>query len=512
MYLEEDFPEDASSPPFNPSSNPIRQLGINENYLIHSNGQIICTNSSLILPEYSFSRHQGGNTNLDLCFGWEGIGNFAFDCCGSFESIKLPPTLKYIGNYAFHRTSSLSKIDLPDSLHRIGHHAFSECIVGQIRIPPLVYEIPMFCFQDCIQLFSVELPPTGIGRILGNAFRGCINLRNIALPPDAEINGYSFSCPIILQMRSALKYRFHGLPLHELCYYASYYEPMNQLGLCFKAWVVHPTGNQQDCLGMTPLHILTCSTIQRTRGNHTGLYRILVSAYPENLTTTDRWGALPFLYAIWGDLPWSVIGFLVMSYQQYYPIYKLNWEDMILTLCKAGVSIDTIRDLRHARDTFSSNQSINWNALLTKLSQPESILGYSVSDETFNFLLQYCIEDRLKALRINAWREEAENRIARFRIIDGYVLLSTVLTILDTVEERDNNLKESLTLLELALWKTKIDASESGSNRSECRVSCGADLVIENVLLYVLPETYVKPASWLILDHEIQWILKRIRE
>ena len=39
-----------------------------------------------------------------------------------------------------------------------------------------------------------------------------------------------------------------------------------------------PSGSQQDCLGMTPLHIMACSTVQST-----GLYKALVEKYPENL-------------------------------------------------------------------------------------------------------------------------------------------------------------------------------------------------------------------------------------
>jgi len=52
-----------------------------------------------------------------------------------------------------------------------------------------------------------------------------------------------------------------------------------------------PTGSQQDCLGMTPLHILTCSTVHDLE-----LYRVIVEKYPANLITEDRWGALPLLY------------------------------------------------------------------------------------------------------------------------------------------------------------------------------------------------------------------------
>ena len=49
-----------------------------------------------------------------------------------------------------------------------------------------------------------------------------------------------------------------------------------------------PTGSQQDCLGMTPLHILTCSSVHDLE-----LYCLIVDNYPANLITEDGWGALP---------------------------------------------------------------------------------------------------------------------------------------------------------------------------------------------------------------------------
>ena len=46
--------------------------------------------------------------------------------------------------------------------------------------------------------------------------------------------------------------------------------------------MLDPTGNEQDCLGMTPLHILACSSIHNLE-----LYRLIVENYPANLITED---------------------------------------------------------------------------------------------------------------------------------------------------------------------------------------------------------------------------------
>ena len=73
-----------------------------------------------------------------------------------------------------------------------------------------------------------------------------------------------------------------------------YYHTYNENVLDILA-VLDPTGNQQDCLGMTPLHILTCSSVHDIE-----MYRLIVEKYPTNLITKDRWGAVPLLYAFWG--------------------------------------------------------------------------------------------------------------------------------------------------------------------------------------------------------------------
>ena len=61
--------------------------------------------------------------------------------------------------------------------------------------------------------------------------------------------------------------------------------------------------------------------------------------------------------------------------------------------------------------------------------------------------------------------------------------------------------KEGTSVLELTLWKAKIDESSSKrarisedvSYREQCRVNCGADIIIRNVLSYLLQKEVVIP-------------------
>jgi hypothetical protein len=179
--------------------------------------------------------------------------------------------------------------------------------------------IPYGMFSICTSLFSLELPEnvTEIGNF---SFEDCYCLRNVAFPPDATID-YAFVVydgiddhPDRLSRMSRalptptdlsrlfgyeaniineLKHRFDGLPVHSVVYYQSY----NQ-GVLQNLIMLNPTGTQQDCLGMTPLHILACSSVHDIK-----LYRVIIKNYPTNLITEDRWGAIPLLYAFWGAAP-----------------------------------------------------------------------------------------------------------------------------------------------------------------------------------------------------------------
>jgi len=82
-------------------------------------------------------------------------------------------------------------------------------------------------------------------------------------------------------------------------------------------------------------------------------------------------------------------------------------------------------------------------------------------------------------------------------------------TKLEYYESEYRRLKETTSILELALWKIKLDGvsteqvqSMSGGNekikmdpseyRLQCLISCGADHVVENVWPFLLPQDFVR--------------------
>ena len=207
------------------------------------------------------------------------IGEYAFGYCKSMKHITLPSSLKVIDEYAFYRMPLMS-LNLPDGIERIGNHALYGCNFTHFTTPSLITTVPDGVFCECESMISVELSES-VTEIEQYAFYFCYSLRNVAIPSTAVVAGnafmfcsdlrniFDYSADAIIH---ALKHRFDGLPIHKLLYYQPYEGvTMDQLNdmtnrRCGQRRSlrskVDPTGKQQDCLGMTPLHILACSTVQ----------------------------------------------------------------------------------------------------------------------------------------------------------------------------------------------------------------------------------------------------------
>jgi hypothetical protein len=277
------------------------------------------------------------------------------------------------------------------------------------------------------------------------------------------------------------------------------------------------TGIEQDCLGMTPLHILACSTV-----NHLEIYQFMVEKYPENLIVSDAWGATPLLYAIWTDSPSEIIQFLITSYQSLYLHHEFDWNDMVFTLGQANVSNGVIQNLLDIQQTLCPGYNINWDWVLRKLAELEYGPRHNTqtSPKTYCFLTRCSIATRVSAICVKHFRDAmAQDAMAdewagnEYFNPGGYEFngqewRSETLRMLAYYESECQRLKGSTSLLELAMWKMKLDAgidqgeAMEGSNmkmkmytsdvRMQCRISCGADHVVANVWPYLMPPDFVR--------------------
>jgi hypothetical protein len=455
---------------------------------------------------------------VELSEGLVEIGNGSFKWCEhSITKINIPNSLRRIRDGAF-ASSLRTPICLHDGIESIGARAFAHCIFTNFRVPPLITVIQGI-LSNCKSTFSLELPNIS-SEIKNYSFSHCYCLRNVAFPPNAVIDNNIFGVGSMIE-RSDLRllfgseaaivrelmHRFDELPIHQLVYYQSYHQGVlqNLIAAIYmrsdqrRTSMLDPTGNQQDCLGMTPLHILTCSSVHDLE-----VYRVIIENYPTNLITKDRWGALPLLYAFWGAAPTEIIQFLLESYQSLYPDHAFYWTMMVDTLGRRDTPKERIENLLRVKQMHFPEQHIDWDHLLDEFASPQHVSFPTTFKEQMQFLVMCGMSSRVEALAFRVWRDSITNMIytANFEYNgDNFHIIQGIRARVAHFEAEYYNLKEITTILELALWKLSMNENipqeevshcqkkmktNKSSMRRQCRITCGADVVIRHVLPYLI--------------------------
>ena len=114
--------------------------------------------------------------------GLEVIGKSAFHGCMALQSVTLPSTVTKLGRWAFSSCNNIDEVTLNEGLQTIGYGAFDCCSgLGSVTIPTTVIEIPDCAFFGCEKLVKVEFNE-GLQIIGDNAFAECTALRSVSLP------------------------------------------------------------------------------------------------------------------------------------------------------------------------------------------------------------------------------------------------------------------------------------------------------------------------------------------
>ncbi|KAL7529680.1 hypothetical protein ACHAWF_003076 [Thalassiosira exigua] len=445
--------------------------------------------------------------------GVDGIEEETFRGCRQLRICNVPSTIERIGANAFRGT--LAPIDLPDSLRSMGQAAFNECKFRTIRVPRLVSRIGVRTFWSCRRLFSVELPQD-LELIHDNAFLRCISLRNVVLPPNCGRGGDGCfgGCDDLMEVfgskgrvRDALASRFDGLPVHKVVYYHSYLDADAAIDRVQTIISANAIGDDklQDCLGMTPLHILACSKKQRVR-----MYELLLRTSERQLVTKDRWGCLPLFYALLSGAPVEILNLLFDNH----PSDSVGVRKMLFDLARYGAPLDSVEFLLGIRHEAFPIRELEWDEFIDEMAASDK--EQRVPIETFRFLVQYGLSERLDRIGVREWRLEIKERIGRIPNSGRLrgLNLGRVKLMLSLVEDSYRRLREAASALELALWKAKLGpkpyrhrnkkksrrnkSKKRGKKRHEpkrkreaesrrrCRVNCGAEVVIPNVLQFLV--------------------------
>ena len=89
------------------------------------------------------------------------IGNYAFDCCYTLESVTIPSGVTSIGDYAFDSCYILESVTIPSGVTSIGNYAFQYCYaLESVTIPSGVTSIGNYAFQACYALGEIHFKPS----------------------------------------------------------------------------------------------------------------------------------------------------------------------------------------------------------------------------------------------------------------------------------------------------------------------------------------------------------------
>jgi hypothetical protein len=474
------------------------------------------------------------------------IGSFAFSRCWSVKKAAIPSTIQVIGENAFASCWELCSLELPEGRPNTSSSTSTSTLLSNhCRIPSCSFPPPLAiqnaAFSLCRSLRNIALPTNHI--MVGDAaFVGCTDLHKI-FPND---------------LTQALTHRLDGLPIHRLCYYQSYHPTETTIQRLRKAIdckqdclggggggggctimdairrILTPKPNlfstfslvdnqRQDCFGMTPLHILACSSKQSIQ-----LYDLLIQKDPLDLITKDKWGDLPIHYAYMTEAPMEIVEFLLNSQKRAFPDHCMEWEIIIGKLCVNHTSLESIELILESQKSVFPEQKINMKLLLQNSYQfwktvPLSIIRLLIQHQetTFpeqrlvwkrlfrrlkrtahtlqdlcvlkiQFLVHKSIGQRLKLLGLQEWQKDVEYEIhelpQQYNVAEKKKYMDRILSKLAKYEQR-----EIAALLELVLWKVKLQEEEELAHSHEtrrderrlCQVNCKADVVISNVLPFL---------------------------
>ena len=171
---------------------------------------------------------------------------------------------------------------------------------------------------------------------------------------------------------------------------------------------------------------------------------------------------------------------------------------MVETLSRAEAPLLCIQSLLETQQAAGPNKEI-WQEVLSVWENLTKTSQNVMSADTFKLIIKFDISKRLDSLGVTKWREEIESSIDKTCIIfhEREERTKSVYSKLVSYEQ----LKEATSLLELVLWKVKIDESilnnressqklariDSSSHRYQCRINSGAEIVVPGVLPYFLP-------------------------
>jgi hypothetical protein len=386
------------------------------------------------------------------------MGIYVFRCCTGLRSVTLPETLEIIEARMFHGCTLLTHIEIPPTVTKIGKRAFHFCEgLKHLRIPSSVVEIGALAFAGCRQLMSVHLLgnlhtiekatfyecsslthariPSSVTRIESGAFAECTRLMSLELPEgletihvdaefdpdDPEGSSSIYCCRSLVNLVIPSEQEDYTQPYYVDFFMASL--KLRQVTRSFTDLV----SKLQHRFDDVPVHRLCYYQSYYPLTEAIENLRQSMDADPAAGNKVDAFGMTPFHILALSQTP------NLSLFQELMKVYKV---DIIRTRDKFG---STPIDYLCVNQTPGSATMIQ-SLLATIFSQRLRWLGVA----------------QWKSDMLHAMDEALATEWASRRSAIGMLYFK-----LATYERL-----ESVSLLELALWKVKIDS---------CKAACDTD-------------------------------------
>ena len=165
---------------------------------------------------------------------------------------------------------------------------------------------------------------------------------------------------------------------------------------------------------------------------------------------------------------------------------------------------ECIENLLKVRQMHFPDQPIDWVYLLDNFALPSHYSFPTTFKERMQFLVMCGMSSHVEALAFTVWRDCITNMIltATFHIQDGnFHIIQGIRARVAHFEAEYYKLKEITTILELALWKLRMNENipqeevshcqnkmktDETEIRRQCRITCRADVIIGHVIPFLI--------------------------
>jgi len=411
------------------------------------------------------------------------IGNNAFHCCRSLVELLLPSTVVSIGGNAFSNAIALSNLELPEGLMVLGRGAFTKCkSLYSVSIPSTLNKIERASFNHCHSLAEVMFQE-GLKTIAGLAFvdtslSGVVFPRSLSLVEHGAFGPRGQLLGMEIPMHTDLHFvaaSASGSPCFSSC--------QDLVNVCIPTNMDHSADHAfSQCHRLRwKNHSIEGSEFrpELLRKRFVNLPIHEVCYYASTMTVVDLSLALKSSQGDSQECRCTVDAFGMTPF--HIVVTSARLHEGMLALLLDHMPVDSIwtRD-RHDQTMMDylvkhgSKRALPLIKMVLQKAIDHEMDSWGRIPVGWISDLSRCVRDIQGEPNVRArpqvWKEHVDpvmRRLARYLGI------------------------ETTSIAELAVWKmairqlTSLDEQEDPVTRTECRMRCGSEIVLGNVMGYL---------------------------